>query len=248
MAARRSRTRWPWLLAAAAVFLALVQLGNWQVQRLSWKRDLIARVDARIHADPATAPDQAQWPAVTRASHEYRRVSLRGRFLHEHEALAQATTGLGQGHWVMTPLRRDDGELVWINRGFVPAEARDPTRRGAPPPDGEVEITGLLRITEPGGGFLRDNDPAADRWHSRDVAALSASRGLPAGQVAPYFIDQEAAARAAPGVWPAAGLTVVSFRDNHLVYAITWYGLALGLLAAVGLAWRSERRRAGRGE
>jgi len=237
----RTKARWPWLVGAALLFLTLVQLGNWQVQRLAWKRDLIARVDARIHAGPVAAPDQAQWPVIDRASHEYRRVRLQGRLLHEHEALTQATTVLGQGYWALTPLQADDGTLVWINRGFVPPQARDPARRGAPPPEGSVSITGLLRITEPGGGFLRENDPSTDRWHSRDVQALSASRGLPVNQVAPYFIDQEAADGYAADVWPVAGLTVVRFANNHLVYALTWYGLALGL--AVALVWRHARHR-----
>jgi len=234
----RTKARWPWLVGAVLLFLVLVQLGNWQVQRLAWKRDLIARVDARIHAEPVAAPDPTQWHAVDRGSHEYLRVRLQGRFLHDREALTQATTELGQGYWVLTPLQTDDGSLVWVNRGFVPPQARDPARRDAQP-GGSVSITGLLRITEPGGGFLRNNDPAADRWHSRDVQALSASRGLPASQVAPYFVDQEASiSLTAANSWPVAGLTVVRFPDNHLIYAITWYGLALGLVAAVAFVWR----------
>ena len=88
----------------------------------------------------------------------------------------------------MTPLVRDDGTTILVNRGFVPADKRDPASWGAPNPD-RVTVSGLLRMSEPGGGFLRSNDPAADRWFSRDVAAIAASRGLAA--VAPYFIDAE---------------------------------------------------------
>ncbi|MGB3071222.1 MAG: SURF1 family protein [Ottowia sp.] len=248
--ASAARLRWPWLAGAAVLFLALLALGTWQVQRLAWKHDLIARVDARIHAPPAAAPNQAQWPEVNRASHEYLRVHVTGRFLHEHEALVQATTALGAGFWVLTPLRTGEGRMVWINRGFVPPAARDPARRGLAPPEGDVSVTGLLRLSEPGGAFLRDNDPGADRWHSRDVAALTQSRGLPPEEVAPYFIDQEAAPGQGPlvsapqdaGPWPVAGLTVVRFSDNHLVYALTWYGLALGLLAALVYVWRGRHR------
>ena len=89
-------------------------------------------------------------------------------------------------------------------------------------------MTGLLRMSEPGGAFLRSNDPAADRWFSRDVAAIAASRGL--DKVAPYFIDAERA----PGEsgLPVGGLTVIAFSNNHLVYALTWGALAL--MAAVG--------------
>ena len=89
-------------------------------------------------------------------------------------------------------------------------------------------MTGLLRMSEPGGAFLRSNDPAADRWFSRDVAAISASRGL--AMVAPYFIDAERE----PGGsrLPIGGLTVIAFSNNHLLYALTWGTLAL--MAAAG--------------
>ncbi|WP_036595545.1 SURF1 family protein [Ottowia thiooxydans] len=246
------KTRWPWLAAAALVFLVLISLGNWQVQRRAWKHDLVARVDARIHAVPVAAPPAAQWPQISRDSHEYQRVYLTGRFLHQHEALVQATTALGAGFWVLTPLQASGGTTVWINRGFVSPAARNPSHRGAAAPEGEVRVEGLLRVTEPDGAFLRNNDPASNRWHSRDVHALTLSRGLTLEKVAPYFVDQEAAANrrspesadglVQPKAWPVAGLTVVRFSDNHLVYALTWYGLALGLMA--GLLWVWSRGRA----
>ena len=246
----RAKPLWPWLVAAAIVFMGLVALGTWQVQRMAWKHELIARVDARIHATAVPAPDSAQWPGVGRASHEYLRVTVKGRFLHEQEALVQATTALGAGFWVLTPLQVDDGTVVWINRGFVTPTARNPANRGKVSPEGEVSVTGLLRISEPGGAFLRNNDPAANRWHSRDLDALSTSRGLPQEIVAPYFIDEESGPggkSAEPGQfkdgpWPVAGLTVVRFSDSHLVYALTWYGLALGLLAAMAFVWLSRNR------
>ncbi len=247
---RSAPLRWPWLLSAAILFLALILLGTWQVQRLFWKHDLIARVEGRIHAEPVPAPGLAQWPQVNRASHEYLRVQLHGQFLHKQEALVQATTALGAGYWVLTPLQLADGSIVWVNRGFVPPQARDPSQRGAAPPEGDVQVTGLLRITEPKGAFLRQNDPATDRWHSRDISALAQSRGQPPDKVAPYFVDQQAAPSAShlsdtrpeARSWPVPGLTVVRFSDNHLVYALTWYGLALGLLAALWWVWRFERR------
>ncbi|MFT4265774.1 MAG: SURF1 family protein [Xenophilus sp.] len=221
------------LLGGVAVLVAgFSLLGTWQVQRLAWKRDLIARVGARVHAAPVPAPGPAEWPGIGRARHEYLRVRADGRYLHGREALVQASTELGSGYWVLTPLQTRDGTLVWINRGFVPPEARDPARRGRPAPEGDVQVEGLLRISEPGGGFLRDNDPAADRWFSRDVAALSSARGLPAKRTAPYFIDAQALAGTPAGTWPAAGLTVVRFPNSHLAYAITWYGMALLLLGA----------------
>lgn len=164
---------------------------------------------------------------MSAAADEYRRVIATGNWLEDRSTLVQAVTELGGGYWVMTPLARDDGTTVLVNRGFVPATERDPTS-WRPRSQGAVTVTGLLRISEPGGGFLRANDPSSDRWYSRNVAAIAASRSL--NSVAPYFIDAERI----PGEsgLPIAGLTVVTFHNNHLVYALTWGALAL--MAAVG--------------
>ncbi len=230
------------LLVALLLFAGLVALGTWQVQRLFWKLDLIARVEERLGAEPAEAPRLAQWPQVNAERDEYRRVTLAGRFDHDREALVQASTELGPGFWVLTPLRRDDGTEVLVNRGFVPPEARERATRRGTEATGLVTVTGLLRLSEPGGGFLRRNDPANDRWYSRDVPAIGAVRGLQ--QLAPYFVDQ-AAVPVAATAWPVGGLTVIRFRNHHLVYAITWYVLALMVPGAVWFVRRSERRAAG---
>lgn len=230
-------------VSAALLMVLLIALGSWQVQRLGWKRDLIARVDARVQALPVPAPTKAQWPSVARESHEYMRVWLQGHYLHEKEALVQASTVLGAGFWVLTPLQQSDGSVVMVNRGFVPPQARAQDQRGQAAPQGDVRVEGLLRISEPAGGFLRSNDAAADRWYSRDVPAIAAARALPAAQVAPYFIDANATPARPANVWPAGGLTVIRFPDSHLVYAITWYALALMVLAGTVLVWRHETRR-----
>ena len=208
------------IAAAALLFAGFAALGTWQVQRLFWKLALIERVEQRVHAAPVEAPAGP----VTAAADEYRHVALRGRFLHERETLVQAVTEQGPGWWLLTPLQQADGRSVLVNRGFVTTEARASAAR----PAGEVELTGLLRLTEPGGGFLRRNDPAAQRWFSRDVQAIAAARGL--ADAAPYFVDADAG----PDAWPVGGLTVVRFHNNHLVYALTWYGLAL---MVAGAAW-----------
>ncbi len=142
---------------------------------------------------------------------------------------------------MVTPLRREDGSLVLVNRGFVPGSRKDPATRQEGQVSGPVEVVGLLRLTEPGGAFLRANDPGRDRWYSRDVAAIAAAKGLP--DTAPYFVDADAAPN--PGGLPIGGLTVVAFPNNHLVYAITWYGLAL-MLAGFGLSRLLLARRKGR--
>lgn len=227
-------------LVALAVFAGLVSLGTWQVERLAWKTDLIAHVDARLAAAPVEAPGPADWAGVSAEADAYRRVELAGSFLHDRETLVQAVTERGAGFWVLTPLRRADGSLTLVNRGFVPSERRDPATRSAGQGAGPVDVVGLLRLSEPGGGFLRANDPASGRWYSRDVAAIAAAK-LPGEAVAPFFVDADATPN--PGGWPVGGLTVVAFRNHHLVYALTWYGLAAMLAGAMVWVIRDERRR-----
>ena len=223
-------------------------LGVWQVDRLGWKRDLIQRVETRIHAPAVPAPSRAQWATLDPDDAEYRRVKVRGRYLHERETLVDALTAVGPGAWVLTPLQTQDG-IILVNRGFVAQERRVPHARAGGQGAGEVTVTGLLRKTEPEGRILRPNEPDADRWFSRDVLAIASARGL--GDVAPFFIDADADAEAAaaagadpdadtdtggasrPGESPRGGLTVVSFRNAHLAYAATWFALAA--LCAAGL-------------
>lgn len=234
---RRSRP-----IFAASMFIltaAFVALGTWQVQRLFWKLDLIEKVDARVHAQPVPAPSQPDWTRLNAADDEYRRVTATGTFSHDRETLVQAVTERGPGYWVMTPLIRADGTTILINRGFVPPDRRDPASRPEADAASSLQVTGLLRMSEPGGAFLRANDPANDRWYSRDVAAIAATEDL--ARTAPYFIDAEAGQhRAGPDSLPVPGLTVVRFRNAHLVYAITWYALAVMAAAA---AWAIHKKR-----
>jgi surfeit locus 1 family protein len=222
-------------LVAALLVAGLLALGVWQVERLAWKRDLIARIDARIHARPAPAPGPGRWPGLTAKQDEYRRVTAEGIFQPDRAALVQASTIRGTGYWVMMPLVTPDGYTLLVNRGFIPPEAR--RAHGFATPPGQLRITGLLRMAEPGGGFLRRNDPRSDRWYSRDVAAIAAARRLgPA--VAPYFIDADAGLDR--NALPVGGLTVVSFPNNHLQYALTWFALAAMVVAGYMLLMRWE--------
>ena len=222
----------------AVLFAGFSALGVWQVHRLAWKQELIRQVEARIHAAPAAAPPPDQ--VVTRQADQYRRVVVSGRFDHRRETLVKAVTDLGPGYWVLTPLVADHGFTVLINRGFVPSERQKPMDRATGQVEGETTVVGLLRLTEPDGGFLRANDPAGDRWFSRDVAAIANARGLE-GPVASYFIDADATPN--PGGWPRGGLTVVRFANSHLIYALTWFGLALMSAAGFVLFLREERKR-----
>lgn len=236
-------------LLASVLVAVLCGLGIWQIQRLHWKTDLIARVAARLAAPEAPAPPPSDWAALG-TDDEYRRVALTGRLDPDREALVRAVTGYGAGYWVMTPLTTGNGWTVWINRGFVPQDRRNPSDRVRPA--GEIRVAGLLRMSQAGGAFLRANDPAADRWYSRDTQALAQSRGL-AGPVAPYFIDAATRPPGDPdpggtlpiGGLPIGGLTVVKFRNTHLSYALTWFAMATGLAIASALILRREWRRGG---
>ncbi|MFE0016055.1 SURF1 family protein [Mesorhizobium sp. NPDC059054] len=219
----------------------LVGLGVWQVERREWKLDLIARVEQRIHAPATAVPGPSEWLGVTAQTHEYKRVRLSGSYINDRETFVQAVTALGGGFWVITPFRTDEGFVVLVNRGFVPPDRKAPATRQPDLIEGATTVTGLLRIDEPGGGFLRENDPANDRWYSRDVTAIATARGLT--DAAPFFVDADALPNNAAS--PRGGLTVVSFRNSHLVYALTWFGLAAMLSAALGFVLFRHRQSAG---
>ncbi len=159
-------------------------------------------------------------------------------FQNNRETLVRAVTELGEGYWVLTPLRTSQGFTVLINRGFVTSEQADPSTRAKGEITGETLVTGLLRISEPKGAFLRRNAPAEDKWFSRDVPAIASARRQ--SDVAPYFIDADATAN--PGGAPVGGLTAIAFPNSHLVYAVTWFALAFMLAGGVAYAFREERR------
>ena len=215
----------------AAFTVVFVLLGAWQVQRRAWKLDLIAKVEQRIHAAPVPAP--ATWSR----DDVYRRVRVTGVFDHRDETLVQAVTEKGPGFWVLTPLKTERGFTVLINRGFAPAKT------AVAHPAGLVTVVGLMRTSEPHGGFLRANQPGQGRWYSRDVQAISSAHGLTA--VAPYFVDADSTPN--PGGWPLGGLTVVRFPNSHLIYALTWFGLAL-LTSGAGLYVARDARRSSEGD
>jgi len=225
------------VLLAVVLFVGFSSLGTWQLQRRIWKLDLIAQVEAQLAKPPLAVAGRSQWGRIGPEA-AYLPVMLQGDYLHASETLVQAMTALGSGFWVITPLQMADGTVVLVNRGFVDPAHRTPASRAAGQPVGPVTVSGLLRLSEPGGRFLRPNEPLEDRWFSRDVAAIAEARNLPAGKLVPYFIDADTAPL--PGGWPVAGLTVVKFRNTHLVYAGTWYALAL---LSVVAAWLLLRER-----
>jgi surfeit locus 1 family protein len=244
-------------LAAGVMFAGFFALGTWQVFRLQWKLALIERVEQRVHAAPVAAPSRAQWPQLNAEADDYRRVQLSGVLLDGSTTQVLASLERGIGYWALTPLCTADGGIVMINRGFIPAGLGGWKPQPAPPAASAdacrtaagpvVAVSGLLRLTEV-AGRLRRNEPSRNYWYTRDLQAIAQARGLPA--VAPYFIDADAASASAAGPvagaaapqQPTGGLTVISFVNNHLVYAITWYALALMVAAAVVWVIRDARK------
>ncbi len=227
------------LFAAIVAFVGFIALGNWQLERRAWKQDLMARVAERVNASPVAAPLPSEWQAISRERDEYRAVRVKGEFIDAADTPVVAATELGSGYWIMSPLRTRSRGTILVNRGFV-AQGGEP----APVPAGPVEVTGLLRLSEPGGSFLRDNVPADNRWYSRDVGAIGSALNL---SLAPYFIDAAAQQPGSPGLGqsaegPVGGLTVVRFHNSHLVYALTWYALALMVVIAGVIVVREQRK------
>ncbi|HJR10523.1 MAG TPA: SURF1 family cytochrome oxidase biogenesis protein [Rhodanobacteraceae bacterium] len=227
----------------AAVFVGLILLGNWQVRRYHLKLKIAHDIATRVHALPVDAPGPAQWASIVDGHLQYLHVTLRGRFIGG-QTLVRGSSSQGYGYWAMAPLRTDRGFVVLVNRGYVPPESSGmPASAKIAPPTGEVTLSGLLRFTEPRGGFLRHNQPEKNLWYSRDVAAIAAADHLPADQVAPYFVDANASTtNASASKWPMAGLTSIHVYNHSLGYAITWYLLALGTLLAAGIVVRYERQ------
>lgn len=225
-------------LAALVCLAILVGLGVWQLARKGEKEALIARIIERSHAEPPAAPPPfADWDPK---ADEFRRVRAGGILLHDRETLvhglAPGEPGRAlQGYYVLTPLRREDGTTILINRGFVPTELKDPQSRAAGQVGGETSVTGMLRGSEVRTMFVPESDPARDAWFTREIPAIAAARGLT--NVAPYLIEADATPN--PGGWPRGGQLRVDLPNNHLQYAFTWFGIAACLVGVFSVfAWR----------
>jgi surfeit locus 1 family protein len=222
----------PALLALAGIAV-LVSLGVWQLHRLAWKEALIARIEARVHAPPAPMPPESEWPGLKPEDYEYRHVSLRGRF-HPRQALvfrgSGPEAGQGPGYLLLAPLILPDGAAVIVNRGFVPGTPQEAAAHA--PPAGEVTVTGLVREPEPRNLFTPADQPDKDVWFTRDPGAIARHFGL--SRSAPFSIDEDYTGD--PKALPHGGTSVIAFPNNHLSYALTWFGLAAAL-AGVFSAW-----------
>ncbi len=236
------RLLWPAIAALAGV-AALLSLGFWQLQRLQWKEGLIARVEAGLDAPPVPAPRPSDWPTLDVGDAEYQPVSVTGHFLNDDEIFANETLTEPQGErggfgfFVMTPFETDEGWIVYVNRGFVPREFKAPDTRVGGEIEGATAVAGPLRVPRRRAWFMPGDDVAGNEWFSRDPALYAEAQGLPRERVAPYYIDARFDP-ALPNGLPQGGETIIDLPNNHLGYAITWFGLAAGLAAVFGVfAW-----------
>lgn len=230
---------WPLVLALPA-FLILLGLGTWQMQRKAWKEDLIAKIEARVHAPPVPL---AEIEKGSNDAIEYARVRVRGTFRHAGEQLVWAPDPQqGPGYHVYTPLQLADGRFILVNRGYVTEGMRSPSARAEGQVAGEVDVVGLLREPPQRAMFSPDHDGKTGAWFWRDFDGMSrAALGPDADRAVHLILDAEAEP-ANPGGWPQGGTTRLTLPNRHLEYALTWYGLAATLVAVL-IAFMISRAR-----
>lgn len=231
------------VLTSGFVVLVFLALGVWQLDRMEAKQRLISGVTARVNETAVPLPAANQWNTINKPADDFLKVTVSGRFLHEYETfLFMLYKPAGErdptpGYALVTPLQREDGSVVLVNRGFVPDSKRDPANRPQSLMKDPVTITGLLRLPQSRSWFDADDAPSKRLFYTRDPKAMAKAVGLE--QVAPFVIDADATAVA--GGWPKGGNTVISFSDNHLQYAITWFTLALAVFALFVIWYRQNR-------
>ena len=238
MPQRRATLVWPAVATCMAAAI-LVSLGVWQLHRLAWKEGLIAAIETRANAAPQPLPPVAEWPQLRPEDYEYRHVTATGTFEHGEETLvfraSGGTAGKQPGYHVLTPLRLKSGGYVIVNRGFIPLDRKDQSSRLAGLIQGETEVTGLMREPEARNFFTPADDPAAGTYFTRDPGLLAKHFAL--APAAPFSIDADGTRL--PGGWPKGGATERDFSNNHLSYALTWFGLAMALIGVfAAFAWQ----------
>jgi surfeit locus 1 family protein len=227
---------WP-AVATLVGCVFLIFLGAWQLQRLAWKEGLIAEIAARAKAAVQPLPPLSQWAQLRPEDYEYRHVELDGVFENDKEALVFRPAGgpaREPGYLVLTPLKLDSGAFVIVNRGFVPIDLKDPAARGEI--EGRTHVTGLMRQPESRNFFTPADDPETGQYFTRDPALIAHHFGL--APAAPFSVDADLGP--APGGWPRGGASELTFPNNHLAYALTWFGLAVAL-AGVFIAFARRR-------
>ena len=216
-------------IAFLAALAILLSLGTWQVQRLHWKEKLLADMAERRVAAPAALAD-IEAMAAKGEDIEYRPVTATGTFANNKERHFFATWRGQTGYHVYTPLALADGRFLFVNRGFVPFEAKEPEMRKQGQLIGRQVVTGLARarLAEKPSSIVPDNDIARNIFYWKDLDAMAASTGIPADRVVPFFVDAGNAPN--PKGLPIGAVTQFDLPNSHLQYAVTWYGLAAALV------------------
>jgi surfeit locus 1 family protein len=229
------------MLALTGLFASL---GFWQLDRLRQKETLIATVGERTTQPPRPLPPLAEWVGFDDAVFEYRPVTVTGTFvpaqtIRVFTSLTDARgAASGPGYWVITPLALTGGGYVLVNRGFVPQRLGPNYASGGDAPTGEITVTGIARASEDPSSFTPGTDTANRIEWVRNVPRIAALLDPALVPLAPIIVDAPAGD---PGALPQGGETTVSFPNNHLGYAITWFGFAL--LTPILLAFWLFRRR-----
>lgn len=228
------------LVLGTMSFALLIALGSWQVQRLYWKEELLAQITERTQSPPLPLAEMEVKYRAT-GDVDYWPVTLSGTFEHSGERHFLATWQGQSGFHVYAPLKLDDGRYVLVNRGFVPYDFKDAAKRPVGQVTGPVSIAGLARNPLKGkpGSLVPDNDLKKNVFYWKDLGVMAKTAGLPADAVVlPFFVDADKTAN--PGGLPVGGVTMVEMPNNHLQYAVTWYGLAAALLGVMGF-WLLRR-------
>ena len=247
MAVRRKGLLIPGVFALAALAV-LLGLGIWQLERKSWKEGLIETLGRRLESNPVELPKPADWARLDANNAEFQRVRLNVQFRKTQDpAQAQAQDALvytsgsllrddvkGTGLFVFSPGKLAGGQTIVVNRGFVPDKNYPPAQEAA------QEIIGVLRWPEAPSLFVPDRDSAGTTWFVRDHLAMAQALGW--GSVAPFYIEQEDPVP--PGGLPHPSVLRVQLRNEHLQYAITWFGLAVVLVVMFAVWARRQRREA----
>ena len=230
-------------LLMVAAFLAL---GIWQLQRRVDKHALIAALTERLAAEPEALQPPAQWPALNPARDEFRRVRFSAGFVSVPDAMVYSSGSAvredisGPGTWALMPSRLPGGETIVINAGFVANTMQDRAQQDRAVArligNAPVTLTGYLRFPEAAGALTPAEDLTKRLWFTRDHRAMA--RVLGWGEVAPFYIDLETPAPDS-GV-PKPGPLTVHLKDDHLQYAITWFGLAGAVVIAFAVWLRRK--------
>ena len=222
-------------LLCLPMFVLLVGLGVWQLERLQWKLGLIAEMTRNMAAPPITLDlalalgDRAQ----------YRPVAIAGQFENSREVYVFATGPNGAPvYHVLTPLVLSGGREMLVDRGIVPMNLRDPALRPGSEPAGTVHVVGIWRTPDKPGPFTPAPDLKHRVWFARDLSGIAQAEKLTLA--APAILEAKASASGAS--WPRGGQTRVDLPNDHLQYAGTWFLLASALIVIYFVYHRAQGR------